>query len=178
MAPLGLPPDDRWLAHASRVLHGQEAFEGQDWIASGLSLDAIHDILLKIALRGNSTRRVQSNPARIARLLGSANPSTLQARDGCAYNFAQRPYQIRRPRPIQLNAEGLQAAAEEIELLEHMCHAIESAPAHDRDKALPFSASTGVLAGRETDLSARIPRGSEGIRCRVPWLVATTTHGG
>jgi hypothetical protein len=28
MAPLGLLPDDRWLAQASRVLHGQEAFEG------------------------------------------------------------------------------------------------------------------------------------------------------
>jgi hypothetical protein len=83
MAPLGLPPDDKWLAQASRVLHGQEAFEGQGWIASGLSPDSIHDTLLKIALRGNSNRpiaaRIQSNPTRIARLLGSEDPSTRQA---------------------------------------------------------------------------------------------------
>jgi hypothetical protein len=145
LAPLGRPPDDRWLAQAARVLHGLEAFEGQEWIANGLSADAIHDSLLRIALQGNSGRpiaaRVQSNPARIARLLGSKNPSTRQARDGCAYSLVQRPFQVRRPRPIRLAAGGLQAAAEEIERLEHVCGAIESAPEHDRDKALSPSAA-------------------------------------
>ncbi len=71
--------------------------------------------------------RVQSNPTGIARLLGSEDPSTRQAREGCAYNLAQRPFQIRRPRPIRLKAGGLQAATEEIERLEHVCQAIESA---------------------------------------------------
>jgi hypothetical protein len=168
MAPLGLPPDDRWLAQASRVLHGQEAFEGQGWIASGLSPDAIHDTLLQIALRGNSNRpiaaRVQSNPTRIARLLGFEDPSTRQAREGCAYNLAQRPFQIRRPRPIRLNAGGLQAATEEIERLEHECHAIESAPEHDRDKALSPSAPSWELRP--------LPRGSWPAEKRIPQLTS------
>jgi hypothetical protein len=79
MAPLGHPPDDGWLATASRVLHGLDAFAGQDYIPWGLSSDATHDALLRIALRGNSARpiaaRVQSHPARIARLLGSEDPT-------------------------------------------------------------------------------------------------------
>ncbi len=58
MAPLGRPPDGEWLAKASRVLHGAEAFAGQGWIADGLTPAAIHDRLLKIALRGNSVRSV------------------------------------------------------------------------------------------------------------------------
>ena len=168
MAPLGLPPDDEWLARASRVLHGQEAFEGQGWIASGLSPDSIHDTLLKIALQGNSSRpiaaRVQSNPARIARLLGSEDPSTRQARDGCAYNLAQRPFQIRRPRPIRLNAGGLRAAQEEIERLEHVCRAIEAAPEHDRDKALTPSAPEWELRP--------LPRGSWPAEKRIPQLAS------
>ena len=146
MAPLGRPPDDEWLSKASRVLHGVEAFAGQGWIAGGLSVDAIHDALVRIALRGNSARpiaaRVQSRPARIARLLDSENPTATQARDGCAYSLTQRPFQIRRPRPIRLTAGGLQAAAAEIDRLEHICGAVESAPPHDRDKALPPSAVT------------------------------------
>ena len=98
MAPLGRPPDDEWLTKASRVLHGLEAFTGQGWIPAGLSPDAMHDALLRIALRGNSARpiaaRIQSHPERIARLLGSENPTSGQARDGGAYNLATRPFQI------------------------------------------------------------------------------------
>ena len=149
MAPLGRPPDDEWLSKASRVLHGVEAFAGQGWIAGSLSADAIHDALVRIALRGNSARpiaaRVQSRPARIARLLGSENPTATQARDGCAYSLTQRPFQIRRPRPIRLQAGGLHAAAAEIDRLEHICGAVESAPPHDRDKALSPSAATWEL---------------------------------
>ena len=166
MAPLGRPPDDKWLAQAARVLHGLEAFEGQEWIANGLSADAIHDSLLRIALQGNSGRpiaaRVQSNPARIARLLGSENPSTRQARDGCAYSLVQRPFQVRRPRPIRLAAGGLQAAAEEIERLEHVCGAIESAPEHDRDKALSPSAAGWELRP--------LPRGKWPAEKRIPQI--------
>ena len=145
MSPLGRPPDDEWLTKAARVLHGTEAFTGQGWIATGLSPDALHDALLRIALRGNSARpiaaRVQSQPVRIARLLGTDDPTAAQALHGCAYNLETRPFQIRRPRPIRLAAGGLQAASAEIDRLEHVCGAIESAPSHDRDKALTRSAA-------------------------------------
>ncbi len=111
MAPLGRPPDDKWLTKAARVLNGTEAFSGQGWIAEGLSPDAIHAALLRIALRGNSARsiaaRVQSQPVRIARLLGADDPTAAQALHGCAYNLEARPFQIRRPRPIKLAAGEL-----------------------------------------------------------------------
>jgi hypothetical protein len=169
MAALGQPPDGKWLAQASRVLHGQEAFAGQGWISSGLSPDAIHDTLLEIALRGNSARpiaaRTQSNPARIARLLGSENPTTRQAREGCAYNLAWRPFQMRRPRPIRLAAGGLQAAASEIERLEHDCGAIESAPSHDRDKALSRAAEDWELRP--------LPRGAWPAEKQIPRITSS-----
>jgi hypothetical protein len=95
MSPLGRQPDGVWLAKAARVLHGAETFAASGWIAEGMTPDALHDTLLSIAQRGNSTRpiaaRVQSNPARVARLLGADNLTAHQARDGCAYNLAQRP---------------------------------------------------------------------------------------
>jgi hypothetical protein len=37
MSPIGRPADGEWLAKASRVLQGAEAFTGQGWIAEGLS---------------------------------------------------------------------------------------------------------------------------------------------
>jgi hypothetical protein len=100
-------------------------------------------------LRGNSARpvaaRVQSHPARIARLLGECHPTTVQARTGGAYSLAQRPFPGHRPHVIRLKAGGLQAAAAEIERLELVCGAVESAPAHDRDKALTAAASDWEL---------------------------------
>jgi hypothetical protein len=168
LAALGQPPDDRWLEQASRVLHGQEAFAGQGWISSGLSPDDLHDTLLAIALRGNSARpiaaRTQSNSVRIACLLGSENSTTKQARDGCAYNLAQRPFQMRRPRPIRLATGGLQAVAEEIARLEHVCGAIESAPSHDRDKALPRSAEDWELRP--------LPRGAWPAEKQIPRITS------
>ncbi len=144
MAPLGRPADGEWLAKAARVLHGAEAFAGQGWIAEGLTPDAIHDALLRIARRGNSARpiaaRVQSEPARIARLLGDDDPTAAQAANGCAYNLAQRPFQFYRPHPIRLAAGALLAASAEIDRLEHFCDAVESAPEHDRDRALTATA--------------------------------------
>ena len=103
-ATLGFPgegPRASWIHLASQVLHGGAVFDGQPWIAEALSADAIHDLLLGIALQGNSNRpiaaRVQSRPDRVAGLLGEGNPTSAQAISGCAYNFGQRPYQIRRP---------------------------------------------------------------------------------
>ena len=124
-------------------------FDGQPWIVGDLSADAIHDLLLGIALQGNSNRpiaaRVQSRPDRVAGLLGEGNPTSAQAISGCAYNFGQRPYQIRRPRPIRLAAGSLQAASAEIDRLLEVCGAVESAPAHDRDRALTPGASAWEL---------------------------------
>jgi hypothetical protein len=124
-------------------------FEGQPWILEALSSDGIHDLLMGIALKGNSIRpiaaRVQSRPDRVVALLGEDNPTTTQAFRGCAYNFGQRPYQIRRPRPIRLAADSLRAGSAEIDRLREVCGAVESAPAHDRDRALTSWASAWEL---------------------------------
>ena len=97
-------------------------------------------MLVGIALRGNSAKpiaaRCQSHPTRVAGLLGTADPTSIQAAQGCAYSFQQRPYQYRRPRPIRLAGDQMGAAAAEIDRLIHLCGAVEMAPAHDRDKAL------------------------------------------
>jgi hypothetical protein len=110
-APLATPPQGDWLHRAARVLTGSEALGGQPWIADDLSDDAIHDVLLKIAVRGNSTQpiaaRFQLHPSRVGRLLGLDDATTIQAAQGCAYTFHQRPYQFRRPRPIRLAAAQL-----------------------------------------------------------------------
>jgi hypothetical protein len=151
-ATLGFPgegPRAEWLHLASQVLNGGAVFEGQPWIPEALSSDGIHDLLLGIALQGNSIRpiaaRVQSRPDRVAALLGEDNLTTTQAFRGCAYNFGQRPYQIRRPRPIRLAADSLRAASAEIDRLREVCGAVESAPAHDRDRALTSWASAWEL---------------------------------
>ena len=171
MSPIGRPADGEWLAKASRVLQGAEAFTGQGWIADGLSADAIHDALLKIAQRGNSARpiaaRVQSRPACIARLLGANDPTSAQALNGCAYSLAQRPFQFRRPRTIRLAAGGLLAASAEIERLERVCDAVEPAPEHDRDKALTPRASSWELRP--------LPAGSWPAEKRIP-SVSTRTE--
>ena len=117
---------------------------GQPWIANGASDQTIHDVLLAIARRGNSSdpiaARTQSHPTRVARLLGPTDPSAVQAAQGCAYTFMQRPYQYRRPRPIRLGSFQLAAAGAEIDRLMHVCGAVEFAPEHDRDKALSETA--------------------------------------
>jgi len=133
-------PSGAWLRRAARVLTGDEAPANQPWITDGLSDEAIHDVLVGIALRGNSAKpiaaRCQSHPTRVAGLLGIDDPTSIQAAQGCAYSFQQRPYQYRRPRPIRLARDQMGAAAAEIDRLIHLCGAVEMAPAHDRDKAL------------------------------------------
>jgi hypothetical protein len=137
VAPL---PIGTWLRRAARVLTGDEALPHQPWITDGLSDEAIHNVLVEIASRGNSARpiaaRCQSHPARVAGLLGADDPTAIQAAQGCAYTFHHRPYQYRRPRPIRLAAYQTAAAAAEIDRLMHKCGAVELAPAHDLDKAL------------------------------------------
>jgi hypothetical protein len=144
VSPLEPVPGETWLRLASSVLNGVSSFAGQPWIADGLSSEAIHDLLLGIALRGNSARpiaaRVQSRPNRIALLLGAESHTTAQAAHGCAYNLGQRSYQIRRSRPIRLAAGPMQAAVVEIDRLMHVCGAVEFALEHDRDKALSETA--------------------------------------
>jgi hypothetical protein len=106
-------------------------------------------VLLSIALEGNSLRpiaaRVQSHPDRVASLLGTSSHTTVQAANGCAYNLGQQPYQIRRPRPIRLAAGSIAAASSEIDRLIRVCGAVESAPAHDGDRALSTAAESWEL---------------------------------
>jgi hypothetical protein len=113
------PPIGAWLRRAARVLTGDEAPANQPWIADGLSDEAIHDVLVGIALRGNSARpiaaRWQSHPVRGASLLGTDDPTSIQAAQGCEYTFHQCPYQYRRPRPIRLAGDQMVAAAAEID---------------------------------------------------------------
>jgi hypothetical protein len=118
--------------------------------------------------------RVQSRPHRIARLLGATNHTAAQAEHGCAYNLGQRPYPIRRPRPIRLAAGPLQAAAAEIDRLMQVCGAVEYAPDHDRDKALSESSEEWEKC------PSRVGRGPPKSRSRSCLLrridVGTTRH--
>ena len=149
VTPLGPTPGRAWLQLASKVLHGRASFGGQPWIAGDLSSEEVHEVLLSIALEGNSLRpiaaRVQSHPDRVASLLGTGSHTTGQATNGCAYNLGQRPYQIRRPRPIRLAATSMAAASSKIDRLIRVCGAVESAPAHDRDRALNTKAEAWEL---------------------------------
>jgi hypothetical protein len=65
------PPDTDWMARASLVLGGQGTMPGQPWIVNGASDQAIHDVLLAIARRGNSLEpiaaRTQPHPTRVTR---------------------------------------------------------------------------------------------------------------
>ncbi len=110
--------------------------------------------------------RVQSQPARIAQLLADNDPTAHQVANGCAYNLAQRPYQIRRPHPIRLAAGGLWVTSAEINRLEHVCDAIESAPVHDRDRAL-------TAAARDWELRP-LPRGPWPAEKTVPVVSSRT----
>jgi hypothetical protein len=157
-------PSGAWLRRAARVLTGDEAPANQLWIADGLSDEAIHDVLVGIALRGNSAKpiaaRCQSHPTRVAGLLGTNDPTSIQATQGCAYSFQQRPYQYWRPRPIRLAGDQMGAAAAEIDRLIHLCGAVEMTPAHDRDKALRPDAAVWErrpLRGRWWPAEKRIP---------------------
>ena len=81
VTPLGPTPGRAWLRLASKVLHGRASFGGQPWIAEDLSSETIHEVLLSIALEGNSRRpiaaRVQSHPDRVASLLGTGSHTTV-----------------------------------------------------------------------------------------------------
>ncbi len=66
--------------------------------------------------------RIQSHPTRVARLLGPTDPSAVQAVQGCG-------------------SSQLAAAGAEIDRLMNVCGAVETAPSHDRDKALRSTAA-------------------------------------
>ena len=127
------------MATAIRVLDGTACFDGV-WFTPDLTPEATHDLLVSVAEWGNSPHpiaaRVQLHPERLRQLVGPESATATQSAGGCAYNFGSRPFQYRRPRPIRLDTESLRAASEEIDRLEHVCRAIEAAPAHDRDKHL------------------------------------------
>jgi hypothetical protein len=127
------------MATAVRVLDGTACLDGV-WFTSDLTPVATHDLLVSVAEWGNSptpiAARVQLHPERLRQLVGTDSATAKQSAGGCAYNFGRRPYQYRWPRPIRLDSESLRAAGEDIDRLEHVCRAIEAAPAHDRDKPL------------------------------------------
>ena len=97
-ATLGFPgegPRAAWLHLASQVLNGGAVFEGQPWIPEALSSDGIHDLLMGIALKGNSIRpiaaRVQSRPDRVVALLGEDTPPPLKRSGGARITSGNGP---------------------------------------------------------------------------------------
>ena len=80
--------------------------------------------------------RIQSRPDLVAKLLGPDHDTSKAAATGSAYNFEKRPFQRSRPRIFKLDKEQERAAMNEIERLEKVCGAVETAPDHDSDKAL------------------------------------------
>ena len=85
--------------------------------------------------------RFQSRPERVSVLLGEDSETTKTARGGSAYNWERRPHQHRRPPTIRLRPDAMRAVRAEVERLETVCGAIEPAPLHDHDKALPMDAA-------------------------------------
>jgi hypothetical protein len=104
----------------------------------------IHLCLLALAEKGNSSTsiaaRQQSHPSRIGSLLGLTDPTTLTATGGSAYNFHTRPFQYSRSRSIRMDRFQTAAVSEELSHLRHVYQAVETAPAHDGDKAILPSA--------------------------------------
>jgi hypothetical protein len=92
--------EGEWMATAVHVLEGTACFNGV-WFTDDLTPGAIHDLLVSVAERGNSSdpiaARVQLHPARMQHLLGADSTTARQAAGGCAYNLGSRPYQYRRP---------------------------------------------------------------------------------
>ena len=133
--------DRDWAANARLTLHGgSTAKDLCPGLMTGSSDEEIHLALLSMVESGNSDRsiagRMQSHPESVERLLGADSVATGVAWNGSAYNFTQRPYQYKRPRPVSLSAESKKAASAEVDRLRFVCGAVETAPSHDGDKCL------------------------------------------
>ena len=134
-----------WVSNSRSILHGVSRGRGlAKHLAPGCSDEVVHTTLMSIAMAENSSRpiagRMQTDPAAVSRLLGVESDTSKTAAGGSAYNFSSRPYQYRRPRPISLTKEQRDAAVTEIHRLQQG-GAVEKAPPHDGDKALPSTAS-------------------------------------
>ena len=133
--------DRDWAENARSTLRGGSRGRGLcPGLVMGSSDEEIHRALLAMVESGNSERRIagrmQSRPESVERLLGRDSGATAVAWNGSAYNFTQRPYQYKRPRPVSLSAEGRRAASIELDRLQFECGAVEPAPSHDGDKCL------------------------------------------
>ena len=107
--------------------------------------DEVHHTLMAHCERMNQntpvSARFQSRPDGVSALLGEASETTKTARGGSAYNWGSRPHQYYRPVSLHLKSDAESAVMAEVERLETVCGAIELAPPHDFDKALPISAA-------------------------------------
>ena len=109
-----------------------------------LSLQEIESTLTTLVTEGNGPPqlrggRFHAHPDKVARMFGDACFTTQVARKGILIGYVRAPQQRRRPRALPASTTSQQAQRIEIARLLSI-GAIEEAPAHDWDKALPPSA--------------------------------------
>jgi hypothetical protein len=152
------------------ILRGDTQAKGPaSRLRPGTSFTEMESILTTIATAGNSDRpvaaRLQSHPSNVSKLVGDAHSLAAQsATRGVAYRFTSRPKQWHRPRPLQLEAASMEAAAKEIDRLHVTCKAIERCEEHDGDKCLRLWATHYE---RKT-----LPRGQWPKEHRVPVMTS------
>ena len=134
--------EHEFITNSRFVLTGDSSARGPlAALNERMSDDYIQYVLTTLAESGNSARpvaaRLCTRPANVARLVQDRNSITTQAAmRGVVYKLLSRPKQLRRPRPMSLPTEQQAAVEEEINRLQHQCHAIEEVEEHDGDKAL------------------------------------------
>ena len=106
-----------------------------------LSLNGIESALTSLVTAGNGPPQLRGGrfhacPNKITRMFGDACFTSQVALKGMLIGYVRAPQQRRRPRPLPASAEALQVQRVEIARLLSI-GAIEEAPLHDWDKALP-----------------------------------------
>ena len=159
-----------FVMNSRSILRGDIQAKGlASQLRPGTSMKDMESVLTALATAGNSDRpvaaRLQTHPTNVQRLVEDAHSLTAQsATRGVAYRFTSRPTQWHRPRPLQLEAASMEAAAAEINRLYNVCKAIERCEDHDGDKCLRSWAKSYERK--------RLPRGQWPTEPIVPLLTS------
>ena len=132
-----------FLHRASSILQGDSKVRGlpQHLLWGFPSDEQIHGTLVAHCVLGNRDHipvasRFQTNSRFVATMATEASIATKVALQGAVFDFDTRPVQSKRPRPINLPAQGKQFFLQEVQRLHEVCGAIERAPDHDGDLPL------------------------------------------
>ena len=132
-----------FLHRASSILQGDSKVRGlpQHLLWGFPSDEQIHGTLVAHCVLGNRDHvpvasRFQTNARFVAAMATEASIATKVALQGAVFDFDTRPVQSKRPRPINLPAQGKQFFLQEVQRLHEVCGAIERAPDHDGDLPL------------------------------------------